>query len=86
MRHPHHHFVSAVLCGELDRRVQHRHENVEALDRELLLAEKRAEQVALEALDLGETGQKAAFLLRRQRRAVGAGLDRLAQPDAFLMV
>src|SRR6266540_6576965 len=64
--HPEHDLVRARLRRELDRLVQHGDEYVETLDRELLLAEERAMQVALKALDLGQAG-KQPFLL------VGAG-------------
>ena len=52
--HAEHDLVAALLCGEGDRLVQHRHHHVQSLDRELLLAEERPAQVALEALDLGQ--------------------------------
>ena len=51
VRHPDHDLVRAGLGRELDRLVEHRDQHVEALDRELLLAEERAPEVALEALD-----------------------------------
>ena len=86
VRHPEHDLVRAGLGGELDRLVEHRHEHVEALDRELLLAEERALEVPLEALDLGEALEQRPLLLGRERLAVAARLDRLAQPDALLVV
>ena len=50
MRHAEHDPVRAALGGELDGLVEQGHERVEALDRELLLAEERALEVALEDL------------------------------------
>ena len=64
-----------VLGGELDRLVEHRHHHVEALDRELLLAEERAAQVVLEALDLGEPLEQAPLLVGG-RAAGGSGPTR----------
>ena len=86
VRHPDHDLVRAGVGAELDRLVEHRHHHVEALDRELLLAEERAAQVALHALDLGEPAEQAHLLLGAQRLPVATGLDRLAQPDALLVV
>src|SRR5207237_4574768 len=59
---------------------------VEALDRELLLAQERAPEVALEALDLGYAGEEAALLVGRERRPVAARLDRPPEPDPLLVV
>ena len=84
--HPDHDLVRARLGGELGRLVEHRHEHVEALDRELLLAEEGAAQVPLHPLDLRQPGQQELLLLGRERRAVPAGLDRLAQPHTLLVV
>ena len=86
VRHAHHDFLRTGARTELDRLVEHRHHHVEALDRELLLPEERAAEVALHPLDLGEARQQQALLVVRERRAVAARLDRLAQPDALLVV
>ena len=56
--HADHHLVGAALGGELDRLVEHRHQRVEPLERELLLAEERAPQVLLEALDLRQPAEE----------------------------
>src|ERR671914_335975 len=71
---------------QLDRLVEHRHHGVEPLDRELLLPEEGLVEVVLERLDLGEPLQQAAARLGLERLAVLAGLDRLAQPHALLVV
>ncbi len=84
--HPDHDLVRAALRTELDRLVEHRDEHVEPLERELLLAEERAAQVLLDALDLGQTTQEAHAALRLERDVEAAGLDRLAQPDALGVV
>ena len=86
MRHAEHDLVRAFLGTELDRLVEHRDHHVEPLDRELLLAEERAAEVALEALDLGQALEQAALLVGSQRSPVAPGLDRRAQPDALLVV
>jgi hypothetical protein len=86
VRHAHHDLVRSRLRRELDRLVEHRDERVEALERELLLPEERLPQVRLESLCLRQPRQERALLVRRQRRAVAAGLDRLPQPDALVVV
>ncbi len=86
MRHADHGLVSPVLGCELDRLVEHRHENVETLDRELLLAQEGAPEVLLERLDTRELAEQCCLLLGRERRPVAPRLDRLAQPDALLVV
>ena len=58
--HAEHDLARARGRGELDRLVEHRHERVEALDRELLLAQEGLVQVALERLDLGQPLEQAA--------------------------
>ena len=47
-----HDLVGARGSRELDRLVEHGHERVEPLDRELLLPDERASQKRLEGLDL----------------------------------
>ena len=84
--HAENHLARAALGGELDQLVEHRHERVESLDRELLLAQERLVEVRLERLDLGQAPQQHALLLGLEGLAVGAGLDRLAQPDALLVI
>ena len=73
----------AGLGGQHDHLVEHQHHHVEALDRELLLAEERAVQVVLERLDAQQAVEDVAPLVGRQRLRVGAGLDGLAQPEAL---
>ena len=79
--------TSRAPCGgrELDHLVEHRDRHVQALDRELLLAQVGLVHEALERVDLGEAAQQRALLLVAQRPAVGAGLDLLAQPGALAM-
>ena len=86
VRHAEHDLVAALLRGELDRLVEHRDHHVETLDRELLLAEERAAQVALEALDLGQALEQPALVVRAERLVVAARLDHRPQPDALLVV
>ena len=62
VRHADHDFVGAPLGAELDGFVEHRDHHVETLDRELLLSEERAPEVALEPLDLGQPLEQAAPL------------------------
>jgi hypothetical protein len=70
----------------MNRLVEHRHEHVEALDRELLLTEERLPQIRLEALDLSQPRQQGALFVVAQRLPVAAGLDRPSQPDALLEI
>ena len=60
--------------------------HVEALDRELLLPEERALEVVLEALDLGQPLEQQTSFVGGERLPVAAGLDRLPEPDALLVV
>ena len=78
--------VRALASGELDRLVEHWHQRVQPFDRELFLAEERAAEVLLERLDSRQPLEKAAALLRRERLAELAGLDRPAQPPSLLVV
>ena len=66
VRHPHHDLVRALVRRDLDRLVEHRHHHVEALDRELLLAEERAAQVVLHPLDLAQAREQRELLARRR--------------------
>ena len=84
--HAHHHLARAVGRAELDRLVEHGHERVEALDRELLLAQEGLVQIALQGLDLRQAPQQPPPGLLVERLAVGTRLDRLAQPHALLVV
>ena len=84
--HPDDDLVRAALGAELDRLVEHRDEDVEPFERELLLAEERPAQVLLEALDLGQAPQQPYPPLRLERDVEATGLDRLAQPDALGVV
>jgi hypothetical protein len=84
--HADHDLVGARLGTQLDRLVEHRHHDVEALDRELLLPEELAFEVVLEALDLAQPLEQEPSFLGRERLAVAAGLDRVPEPDALLVV
>ena len=86
VRHPDDDLVRAGVGGEVDRLVEHRDEDVEPLDRELLLAEERPVEELLEPFRLDEPLEQLLLLVRRERRAVVARLDRLPEPDALLVV
>ena len=86
VRHADHDLVRTGSCGDLDRLVEHRHHRVEALERELLLAEEAAAEVLLERLDARESLTRAHALLRLSGSPVAAGLDRLPKPDALGVV
>ena len=73
----------AVRGGELDRLVDHRDRHVEALDRELLLAQVGLVHEALERVDLDQALQQRVLLVGGQRLAELARLDLLAQPHAL---
>ena len=70
VRHAEDDVVGAVGRRELDRLVQHRNHHVEALDRELLLAEEGPAEVALEPLDLGQAAEERRLLGGAQRLPV----------------
>ena len=80
VRHPEDDLLGAAPVGEGDQLVEHRHDRVEPLDREDLLAEIGPLDEALELEDVDQALQQAAFLLIGERLAVGAGLDHLPQP------
>ena len=83
--HPEDDLLGAAAAGEGDHLVEHRHDHVEALDREHLLAEVGLLEEALELEDVDQALQQALFLAVGERLAVGAGLDHLAQPDPLLV-
>ncbi len=75
--------LAAVRGRQLDQLVEHRHGHVEALDRELVLAEVGLVHEALQRVDLDQAPQQPAALVVGQRVAEGARLDVLAQPHAL---
>ena len=86
VRHAHHHVVRAALRRVLDRLVEHRDHHVEPLERELLLAEEPLAQETFHPLDLAQTCVEPSLLVVCERAAVAPRLDRLAQPDALLVI
>ena len=86
VRHAHHDIVRARLGRQLDRLVEHRDHHVEALERELLLAEEPLAQEPLHPLHLAETAEERLLLLDGERLPVVTRLDRLPQPHALLVV
>ena len=64
VRHAENHLARAGSGRARHRLVEHRHEHVHALDRELLLAEERLVQVALQRLHLREPLEQLPLLLR----------------------
>ena len=80
---PDEHLVRAAPRRELDSLVEHRNEDIETLDGELLLADEGTSQIRLERLHLGEPEEERAPLLGRQLFPESAGLDRLPQPHAL---
>ena len=85
VRHADHDIARAALGRALDREVEHRHQHVDAFDREPLLAEIGLVQELLERLDLGEPLEQLPLLVGRHRLAVGAALDLPAEPDPLLV-
>ena len=81
--HADHDLVAAVGGGQLDQLVEHRHRHVQALDRELVLAEVGLVHEPLQRVDLHQAPQQPLALLDGQRLAEGARLDVLAQPHAL---
>ena len=74
-----------AAVGEGDRLVEHRDDDVDALDREHLLPQIRFLEEALELEDVDQPVQQAVFLVVGERLAVGAGLDHFPQPDPLLV-
>ena len=71
--------------GHLEDLVEHRHDGVEPLDREHLLAEVGLLEVALEAEHLDQAVEQPLLLLGLERLAVPAGLDHVPQPHPLLV-
>ena len=71
VRHAEHHLAGACTRGAVHHLVEHRHDHVQALDRELLLPEEGLVQVALERLHLGQPLEQSALVLA-PRAARGA--------------
>ncbi len=86
MRHAEHDLVRAVPRGKVDRLVEHRDHHVQTLDGELLLTEEGASQVALHPLHLAQAPEQPHSLVAGERTPVAARLDRLAEPDALLVI
>ena len=78
--HADHGLAGAGGRSDRDRLVEHQDQHVDALDRELLLAEVRALEEVLELLDPREADQQLLVLAAVQGLGVAAALDRLAQP------
>ena len=81
------HDRSDAVGGEVGRDLlHHRDHDVEAFDREGLLADVRLAQVPLEGLDLRQAPEVIARAFGRHRNEVRPGLDVVAQPFALLDV
>ena len=81
--HADHDLLAAVGGGKLDQLVEHRHGHVEALDRELVLAQVGLVHEALERIHLDQALEQGLALIVGERPAEGARLDVLAQPHAL---
>ncbi len=75
--------LAAVGGGQLDQLVEHRDRHVQALDRELVLAEVGLVHEALERVDLDEAAQQRLRSSLVSCVSERAGLDPLAQPHAL---
>ena len=85
VRHPHHDVTGAVIGEQLQRFLQHHDHRVEAFDREGLLPQEGAAQVAVHGFDLGQPAQQLELAFRAERLAIATGLDPLAQPVALFV-
>ena len=87
VRHAEHDLVRAALGGELDRLVEHRHERRRGpRSRTASGRGTRAGGSARSTSTSVRRSSSARFSSARERLAVAARLDRLAQPDALLVV
>ena len=86
VRDPDEHLVGTRLGRQLDGLVEHGNEDVQPLDRELLLPDERAPQVGLEPLDLRKAPQQLLALLRVEIGPEPPRLDGLAQPHPLRVV
>ena len=78
--HPEDDLLGAAAVGEGDQLVEHRHDRVEPLDREDLLAQVGLLDEALELEDVDQPLQQAPLLVRR--RAAGGGRRSRPSPAA----
>ena len=78
VRHPDYDLAGPLRGGELNQLVEHRHGHVEALDRELFLAQIRLVHEALECVDLGQPLEKRFLLIVGERPTERSRLDLLA--------
>ncbi len=69
----------------IDCEVEHRHQGVEPLDGESLLAQVGLVQEAFERLDFDEPVQQRQLLPRLERLLERARLDLLPEPDPLLV-
>ena len=81
--HADHDLAGAVGRRQLDHLVEHRDRHVEALDRELLLAQVGLVHEALERVDHRQAAQQRGRLVVGERLAERARLDLVAQPGAL---
>ena len=81
MGHADDHFARALLGRQLEHQVEHRHQEIDAFDREALLAQVRLVEEALERFHRDESVEQSELLLFRHRLAVRARLDHLPEPD-----
>src|SRR5690348_1230668 len=70
----------------LDRLVDHRHQRVEALDREALDVDEGEPEEPLEAIDLGQPLEHVTLLVRRERRGHTPLLDLATEPVALRLL
>ena len=68
VRHPEHDLTRAGVGAACDRFVEHRHERVDAFDREALHAHVRASEESLQTVDRREALEQRFLLVGRERR------------------
>ena len=73
-----------ALCA--DRFVEHRHEGVDAFDREALHAHVRASEEPLQTVDFGQTLEQRLLLVVGERLGRVARLDHVAEPLALAVL
>ena len=86
VRHSEDDVAGALIRRHVDDPIEHRYQQVNAFDRESLLAQIRLVEEPFECLDLNQPVEQLEFGVAVEGLPVGAGFDLLAEPDPFFVV
>ena len=86
VRHAQDNVARALIGGHVDNPIEHRHQEVDAFDRESFLAQIRLVEEPLEGFDLNQPVEQRDPSVAVERLPMGTRFDLLAEPDSFLVV